>query len=90
MESVQKAVQQHLINPYFIGNKNEIIKYAEKLTITPGKMAESDVSNLKFHEIDDGQILELNQIFESYLSRSYGENNFSFYKKKQAYKPDSV
>jgi phosphate acetyltransferase len=31
MESVQKAVQQNLINPFFIGNKNEIIKYAEKL-----------------------------------------------------------
>ena len=29
MESVQKAVQQNLINPFFIGNKNEIIKYAE-------------------------------------------------------------
>jgi len=31
MESVQKAVQHNLINPFFIGNKNEIIKYAEKL-----------------------------------------------------------
>ena len=31
MESVQKAVQNNLINPLFIGNKNEIIKYAEKL-----------------------------------------------------------
>jgi len=32
MESVQKAVQNNLINPLFIGNKNEIIKYAEKLS----------------------------------------------------------
>jgi len=31
MESVQKAVQHNLINPIFIGNKNEINKYAEKL-----------------------------------------------------------
>jgi len=31
MESVHKAVQNNLINPLFIGNKNEIIKYAEKL-----------------------------------------------------------
>jgi len=31
MESVYKAVEHNLINPIFIGNKNEIIKYAEKL-----------------------------------------------------------
>ena len=31
MESVHKAVQHNLINPIFIGNKNEINKYAEKL-----------------------------------------------------------
>ena len=31
MESVHKAVQQNLINPIFVGNENEIKKYAEKL-----------------------------------------------------------
>ena len=31
MESVYKAVQHNLINPTFVGNKNEIKKYAEKL-----------------------------------------------------------
>ena len=31
MESVHKAVQHNLINPTFIGNENEINKYAEKL-----------------------------------------------------------
>ena len=31
MESVHKAVQYNLINPIFIGNESEIIKYAEKL-----------------------------------------------------------
>jgi len=31
MESVHKAVQHNLINPIFIGNENEIRKYAEKL-----------------------------------------------------------
>ncbi len=40
--------------------------------------------------IEHSKKTNLNQIFESYLSRSYGENTFSFYKKKQAYKPDSV
>ena len=32
MESVHKAVQYNLINPTFIGNENEIKKYAEKLS----------------------------------------------------------
>ena len=31
MESVHKAVQHNLINPTFIGNENEINKYADKL-----------------------------------------------------------
>ena len=31
MESVQKAVNHNLINPTFIGNENEIKKYADKL-----------------------------------------------------------
>ena len=31
MEAVQKAVQHNLINPTFIGNENEIKKYADKL-----------------------------------------------------------
>ena len=31
MESVHKSVQHNLINPTFIGNKNEIEKYADKL-----------------------------------------------------------
>ena len=32
MESVHKSVQYNLINPTFIGNENEIKKYAEKLS----------------------------------------------------------
>ena len=39
MESVHKAVQHKLINPIFVGNENEIKKYADKL--------EWDISNYK-------------------------------------------
>ena len=39
MESVHKAVQHNLINPTFIGNENEIKKYADKL--------KWDISNYK-------------------------------------------
>ena len=40
--------------------------------------------------VEHSKKTKLEAIFQSYFSRSYGENNFSFYKKKQAYKPDSV
>ena len=46
MESVHKAVQHNLINPTFIGNENEIKKYAEKLNW--------DISKYKIiHEKDE-------------------------------------
>ena len=40
--------------------------------------------------IEHNKNKKLDSIFKSYFSRSYGENSFSFFKKKQAYKPDSV
>ena len=40
--------------------------------------------------IEHNKKTKLNSIIQSYFSRSYGDNFFSFFKKKQAYKPDSV
>jgi len=40
--------------------------------------------------IEHNKKTKLNSIIQSYFSRSYGDNYFSFIKKKQAYKPDSV
>ena len=45
MESVHKAVNHNLINPTFIGNQNEIKKYAEKL--------KWDISNYKIIDEKD-------------------------------------
>tara|TARA_Y100000590_G_scaffold429578_1_gene542282 strand:+ start:407 stop:1318 length:912 start_codon:yes stop_codon:yes gene_type:complete len=45
MESVHKAVQHNLINPTFIGNKNEIIKYAKKLNWDISKYTVIDEKN---------------------------------------------
>ena len=48
MESVHKAVQHNLINPTFIGNQKEIIKYADKL--------EWDISKYKIiHEANENE-----------------------------------
>ena len=69
--SIEKALLSKKPELHFVGHELAMLKYAEKLTVTPGKMAESDVSDLKFHEIDDGQILELNQIvgYFNYVNR---------------------
>ncbi len=45
--------------------------YAEKLTLRPGQMEEADVAALRAEGIDDGQILEANQIigYFNYVNR---------------------
>lgn len=46
--------------------------YAEKLTLEPGGMVEEDVTKLRDAGLDDGQILEVNQIicYFNYVNRS--------------------
>jgi uncharacterized peroxidase-related enzyme len=69
--NIEKALQSKKPELHFAGPELAMLKYAEKLTIAPGEMVESDVSDLKFHKIDDGQILELNQIvgYFNYVNR---------------------
>ncbi len=44
------------------GRDLALMRYAEKLTLTPGRMVQSDVEDLRRAGLDDGQILEANQI----------------------------
>ena len=56
---------------YFSGAELAMLQYCQKLTLQPGEMIESDVINLRDNGVDDGQILELNQIigYFNYVSR---------------------
>ena len=56
----------------FEGSELGLLRYAEKLTISPGTMKEDDVRALKSVGLDDGQILEANQIvgYFNYVNRS--------------------
>ena len=49
-----------------------ILKYAEKLTLRPSEMNKSDFEILKSHGLEDGEILEANQIicYFNYVNRS--------------------
>lgn len=48
-----------------------LMRYAEKLTLSPGDMVEGDVTALRAEGLDDGEILEANQIigYFNYVNR---------------------
>ena len=61
-DTVEKALQAHAPQDAFEGREFAALKYAEKLTLTPGPMVEADVAALREAGWDDGEILEINQI----------------------------
>ena len=46
----------------FEGGELALLRYAAKLTTDPGSMVEADVDALKAAGVDDGEILEVNQV----------------------------
>ncbi len=52
--------------------QKQALNYAGALTLTPGQMAESSVSNLRKAGFDDGEILEINQVtaYFNYANRT--------------------
>ena len=55
----------------FDGAELALLQYAETLTLTPGKVKEAKVRALRNAGLDDGQILEANQIigYFNYVNR---------------------
>ena len=56
----------------FDGRELALLQYAEKLTLRPGDIEEADVASLRENGVDDGEILEANQIicYFNYVNRS--------------------
>jgi len=71
-DKVEAALARRKPEEVFDGAELALLQYAEKLTITPGEMQESDVRALQNAGLDDGQILEANQIigYFNYVNRS--------------------
>ncbi len=61
-DRIQSALQAHQPEDAFDGAELALLQYTEKLTLTPGKIAKADVQALKDAGLDDGKILEANQI----------------------------
>ncbi|MDG2406324.1 MAG: peroxidase-related enzyme [Paracoccaceae bacterium] len=68
---IEKALQVRQPEACFDGAELSMLKYAEKLTLSPAKMVHDDVQALKDNGLDDGQILEVNQIvgYFNYVNR---------------------
>jgi len=68
---IEKALNARRPQDAFAGLELELLRYAEKLTLHPADMAQSDVDALRTAGADDGQILEANQIigYFNYVNR---------------------
>ena len=71
-DTIEKALHARRPQDAFVGVELALLQYAEKLTLSPAKIQESDMVPLREAGIDDGQILEANQIvcYFCYVNRS--------------------
>ena len=61
-DAIKQALDHGRPEDVFGGAELLLLQYAEKLTRRPGEMKYSDIQGLRDAGIDDGQILEANQI----------------------------
>jgi uncharacterized peroxidase-related enzyme len=71
-DQIRAALDAQAPEQAFDGRELALMQYAEKLTLNPGDIEESDVVNLRDNGLDDGEILEANQIicYFNYVNRS--------------------
>ncbi len=70
-DKIEGALRARKPQDAFDGAELAFLRYSEKLTLSPGEMAEADVQALRSEGIEDGQILEANQIigYFNYVNR---------------------
>ena len=88
---IKIALDKRMPEHVFEGRELALLRYAEKLTLQPGNLEESDVISLREQGLDDGEILEANQIicYFNYVNRSLNglgvsteDDVIGFYSKK--------
>ncbi len=70
-DKIRAALEDRSPARVFDGRELALMLYAEKLTLRPGEMQELDVIKLREAGLDDGEILEANQIvgYFNYVNR---------------------
>ena len=71
-ESIRQALQNRRPEDAFDASELAGLNYASKLTLTADQVTEADVEALRQAGLDDGQILEINQVtaYFSYANRT--------------------
>ena len=60
--TIESALRFHTLDAAFSGKELALMRYTEKLTISPGKVKAADLENAKSSGASDGEILEVNQV----------------------------
>lgn len=70
-DEIERAMRARRPEDAFTGAELELMRYAEKLTLAAGAMERADVEALRRAGLDDGRILEANQIigYFNYVNR---------------------
>ena len=70
-DAIEQALHNDNPDSAFDGAELALMRYARKLTLEPGEMIEADVQDLKKNGLNDGEILEANQIigYFNYVNR---------------------
>ena len=70
-DAAESALKNRKPENAFDGKTLALLRYAQKLTLTPGEMVQDDVTALTEAGVDDGEILEANQIigYFNYVNR---------------------
>jgi len=71
-DRIEKALNQFSPELEFQGKELALLEYARKLTIAPGEINQDDIAALKATGLEDGEILEANQIISyfNYANRT--------------------
>ena len=59
---IENALRFHTLDAAFSGKELALMRYTEKLTISPGKVEAIDVEDAKSEGATEGEILEVNQV----------------------------
>ncbi len=69
--AIKAALDQRRPEKVFEGRDLVLLRYAEKLTLSPSEMCQDDIAQLRSNGLGDGEILEANQIigYFNYVNR---------------------
>lgn len=71
-EDLRRNLEGGLLHTILSEKETALIEYSKKLTLNPSKIEEKDIDNLKSKGVNEGEILEINQVvaYFNYANRT--------------------